>query len=102
VYKGEEYLARVKQSKELGIGLNDKTLAYLTDEEYSQVVNLAQKSNAINALSTSSSAEKDSTLSCIPSPIFSNEFFVSFIIVFFCSSNCVTFVLRSSFLPFNK
>jgi hypothetical protein len=39
------YLARVKQSKELGIGLNDKTLAYLTDEEYSQVVNLAQKSN---------------------------------------------------------
>jgi hypothetical protein len=45
VYKGEEYLARVKQSKELGIGLNDKTLAYLTDEEYSQVVNLAQKSN---------------------------------------------------------
>jgi hypothetical protein len=45
VYKGEEYLARVKQSKELGIGLNDKTLAYLTAEEYSQVVNLAQKSN---------------------------------------------------------
>jgi hypothetical protein len=45
VYKGEEYLARVKQSKELGIGLNDKTLAYLTDEEYSKVVNLAQKSN---------------------------------------------------------
>jgi hypothetical protein len=48
VYKGEEYLARVKQSKELGIGLNDKTLAYLTDEEYSQVVNLAQKSNGSN------------------------------------------------------
>jgi hypothetical protein len=39
VYKSEEYLARVKQSKELGIGLNDKTLAYLTEEEYSQVVN---------------------------------------------------------------
>jgi hypothetical protein len=38
VYKGEEYLARVKQSKELGIGLNDKTLAYLTAEEYSSII----------------------------------------------------------------
>jgi hypothetical protein len=27
------------------------------------------------------------------------EFLVSLIIVFFCSSNCDTFVLRSSFLP---
>jgi hypothetical protein len=44
VYKTEEHLSRVKQSKELGIDLNEKTIAGLSDDEYSKIVNLAQKS----------------------------------------------------------
>jgi hypothetical protein len=43
VYKTEEHMARVKQSKELGIELNERTIAALSEEEYSKVVNLAQK-----------------------------------------------------------
>jgi hypothetical protein len=40
VYKTEEHMARVKQSKELGIELNERTIAALSEEEYSKVVNL--------------------------------------------------------------
>jgi transposase len=40
VYKTEEHLSRVKQSKELGIDLNEKTIAALSDDEYSKIVNL--------------------------------------------------------------
>jgi hypothetical protein len=45
VYKTEEHMARVKQSKELGIELNEITIAGLSEEEYSKVVNLAQKAS---------------------------------------------------------
>jgi hypothetical protein len=45
VYKTEEHMARVKQSKELGIELNESTIAGLSEEEYSKVVNLAQKAS---------------------------------------------------------
>jgi hypothetical protein len=45
VYKTEEHMARVKQSKELGIELNERTIAGLSEEEYSKVVNLAQKAS---------------------------------------------------------
>jgi hypothetical protein len=38
-------MARVKQSKELGIELNEITIAGLSEEEYSKVVNLAQKAS---------------------------------------------------------
>jgi hypothetical protein len=45
VYKTEEHMARVKQSKELGIELNEITIAGLSEEEYSKVVNLAKESS---------------------------------------------------------
>jgi hypothetical protein len=59
VYKSEEYLARVKQSKELGIGLDDKTLANITAEEYGNIVNLAQKSNGSSNAGNTALLEQD-------------------------------------------
>jgi hypothetical protein len=50
VYKTEEHMARVKQSKELGIELNERTIAGLSEEEYSKVVNLAQKASGSSTI----------------------------------------------------
>jgi hypothetical protein len=63
VYKTEEHLSRVKQSKELGIDLNEKTIAGLSDDEYSKIVNLAQKSNGSS--NTGNAGNNDIAPCCI-------------------------------------